>query len=695
MAAADTLMEYTLPEAVVIGKADKETPVSYTELDTSEISRTYNFQDVPNLLRRIPGVFTYSDAGNGLNYNYMSIRGFSQKYISVLINDIPTDDVESHDIYWIDYPDILSSTTFIQFQRGVGSIPYGYSAIAGAINLIGFPFSDEKRIRVFSGYGSYRTYRLTIDYSSGWVNGWNFYSRLSKLKSDGYREKSWSDMWSYYIALQRSSDKSRTTLILHGGNEYTHLAYYGIDTATLRTNRRYNPLRYDGETDLFFRPHYEIHQENYIGENLYMKNTLYAIIGTGRFRQMRDGKWKEYFREYWDSPEGDTTFNLIRERWVNEKDFGYLPKVIYTSDGITLTAGSEFRYHTGDHWGAVVWADKWPRTVSVDTSDYRYYSYTLDKYIISPFAHLEHRINERLTLMLGLQVQWTGYRFYNEIARNLKWNVDYAFVSPRIGASYRVGENSYVFANYSINHREPGTRDIYDAQYPYWNDPAYDFENCTTSGDALICSNPRKQPETVNDVEVGYRFDDGNWRVDLNLYNMDFTNALVYGGEMVDGVPILTNAGRTRHRGVELFVKTPRIKGFSFNGSLSLSDNRYIRFSGQDWSGPFDYSGNIIAYFPTYTAYAGLEYSRDRYSLYVEGVFAGPRYIDPANTYALPPYQVVNLYFNYRFMPGAELRFQINNLFDEIYEPFGVLDDQPYLIPAAGRNFFAGVQITF
>ncbi len=693
--AGDTLPQYTLPEEVVVGKAEKETPVSYTELDTTQIEEIYNFQDVPNLLRQIPGVFVYSDAGNGLNYNYMSIRGFSQKYISVLINDIPTDDVESHDIYWIDYPDILSSTTFIQFQRGVGSIPYGYSAIAGAINLIGFPFRDERRIRIYAGYGSFSTYRLTMDYSSGWVGDWNFYTRLSKLKTDGYREKSWSDMGSYYVALQRNGGSSRTTIVLHGGSEYTHLAYYGIDTATLRINRRYNPLQYDGETDLFFRPHYELHQENFIGDNLYLKNTLYAIIGKGRFRQLRDGEWREYFREYWDRPEGETPFNLIRERWVDEKDFGYLPKLIYTSGGLTFTAGSEFRYHTGDHWGTVVWADNWPSDIPLDTADYRYYSYTLDKYIISPFAHLEHRINEALTLMLGLQVQMTGYRFYNDIVRNLRWSADYVFPSPRIGMSVRLTPGSYVFVNYSINHREPGTRDIYDAQYPYWNDPAYDFETCETQGNALVCTNPRKLPEDVKDIELGYRFDDGKWRLDLNLYNMDFTNALVYGGELVDGVPILTNAGQTRHRGVEFYLRTPSFNGFRFHASLSLSDNRYVKFAGTNWDGSFDYSGNFIAYFPFYTGYSAIEYDHGRWNLYAEGIFVGSRYIDPENTYALPPYQVVNLYLNYTLKPGITLRMQINNLFNEIYEPFGVKDGEPYLIPAATRNFFVGIESIF
>jgi iron complex outermembrane recepter protein len=200
---SDTIKTYELKETIITSSAVKSSPISYTQINKDEISKLYTFFDVPYLLSRTPNLFFYSDAGNGLNYNYIKIRGFSDKYISALINDIPTNDIESGDIYWIDYPDILSSASYIQVQRGTGYAPYGISAIGGVINVVGFKFSEIPKTSIFGGYGSYGTFRFTSEYSSN-----NIYARFSKMKTDGYREKSWSDLYSYYIALRKSSKNS-------------------------------------------------------------------------------------------------------------------------------------------------------------------------------------------------------------------------------------------------------------------------------------------------------------------------------------------------------------------------------------------------------------------------------------------------------------------------------------------------------
>ncbi len=684
----DTLRTYHLPEVVATSKAHEETPIAYSEIDRKDIYRFYTHEDAPNILFLVPNIYVHSDAGNPLNYNYIRMRGFAQKYVSVLINDIPTNDVESHEVFWIDYPDILSSVSYIQVQRGVGMVPYGYSSIAGTINLVGFPFEDKPFTRIFAGYGSYRTYRTALQFNSGNVDGWNFYARLSKLKTDGYREKSWSDTWSYYLALRKQTQTYRTTVVLHGGEEYTHLAYEGIDTLTLKTNRRYNPLQYDGETDFFFRPHYELHHEVFLSSNSYLKLTAYGIIGRGRFRQFKQGEtWKEYFKEYWNDTLGDTEFNLVRERWVDERDFGISPKFVHIKRRMTITAGLDARYHTGRHWGMVVWADNLPEGIQPDR---KYYFYDLDKYIASPYVHVEYKPVRRLNILFALQFQYIAYRFYNDSIRNLRWNVDYYFISPRIGLNYNLTDALSVFTAFAMNSREPGTRDIYDAQYPYWNDPIYDFEVCQNN----VCTKPRKKPENVSDLEVGFRFRGERLSLELNAYYMLFRDALVYGGQVVDGVPILTNAGRTEHKGIELSTSVRIFPYLTFIVSGAYSDNRYVDFKGEDWYGRFDYSGNKVSHFPEYIVNAILQFETEDLFSAVILRSVGKQYIDPQNRYTISPYTVLDMVISYTF-GNAKLIFKGSNLTNTLYNVFGYYDGQPLYIPGAERNFFAGMEISF
>jgi len=679
----DTLKTYELKETIITSSAIKDAPVSYTQINNNEITRYYTFMDVPYILSRTPNLFFYSDAGNGLNYTYIKIRGFSDKYISILINDIPTNDIESGEIYWIDYPDILSSTSYIQVQRGIGYAPYGISAIGGVINLVGFKFSEKPQISLFSGYGSYNTFRFTGEYI-----GNNVYTRFSKMKTDGYRDKSWSDLYSYYIALRRSSKNSITTLVFHGGNEYTHLAYEGIDTNMLKENRRYNPLNFDDETDLFFRPHYELHQENFFG-NLYIKNIVYAIIGSGRFRQKRSGKWYEYFYELWNDTLGKTKFNLVRERWVNEGDYGYIPRILYSSNKFDFSIGANLIYHKSEHYGIILWADSLPSCCREPNR--KYYYYNLDKIVINPFIQLNLKPTEKLTILLSYLNAYNQSKFYNYEPRGIKYTVNYLFPSPRIGINYNINNNLSLFINTSLNSREPGTREIYDAQYPYWNDPKYDFENCNNNE----CSDPRKKPENVTNIEFGFKFNREKYMFNLNLYYMNFKDALVFGGKVIDGVPILTNAGVVEYKGIELSFNIPIYNFINLYSALSYTDNKYIDFKGEDWNGSFDYSGKNVAGIPNYLIYTSVEFNYKNFNFIFEERGVGKQYIDPSNNFTIEPYFISNIILNYNFK-SISLKLGIYNVFNELYNQFGYIDNnEPLYIPAAERNIFFGIGLNF
>jgi len=245
---------------------DRETPVTFTNLPREEIARTYSVQDVPVLLQSLPSIHAYSDAGNGVGYSYLSVRGFSQKRVNVLINGIPQNGPTSHEVYWVDLPDVLSNVQDIQVQRGVGSSLYGSSAIGGSINVITTNFNPERSVTAFAGAGSYGTRKLSVAFNSGLVDdSYAMFGRFSRITSDGYREQSWSDLWSYFLGVRRFDPSMTTTLLVYGGPEKTHLAYNGVTRAYLegtvtgnaRADRRYNPLTYENEIDTFNQPHYE------------------------------------------------------------------------------------------------------------------------------------------------------------------------------------------------------------------------------------------------------------------------------------------------------------------------------------------------------------------------------------------------------------------------------------------------------
>ena len=226
----------TLPEVVVsTARADARTPVAKSLLRREDLQQRNWGQDTPMALAALPGAYAYSDAGNGIGYSYLSIRGFPQRRVSVLINGVPLNDPESHEVYWIDHPDLLASTQDVQLQRGVGSALYGAPSVGGSVNLETSPFGETRRTEVALAYGSFNTRRAMFEMDSGpLAGGWNLYGRYSRIESDGYREQSWTRVWSYYLSARRLAGRHSLRWNLFGGPETTHLAYKGVPTPYLR-----------------------------------------------------------------------------------------------------------------------------------------------------------------------------------------------------------------------------------------------------------------------------------------------------------------------------------------------------------------------------------------------------------------------------------------------------------------------------
>jgi iron complex outermembrane receptor protein len=372
--------------------------VAKTVLKRDELQQLNWGQDTPMALASLPGAYSYSDAGNGIGYSYLTIRGFPQRRISVLINGVPLNDPESHEVYWIDHPDLLSSTSEVQLQRGVGSAIYGAASLGGSVNLDTAPFGSTQRTSATLAYGSYDTWRTVLELDSGNLGaGWNLYGRYSRIETDGYRDQSWSKLWSYAFAARKVAGNHSIRLNLYGGPEQTHLAYLGVPldnldglvTGDRDKDRRFNPLTYPNEADHFFEPHYELIHSWSPRPSLAVSQTLFYFDGSGYYDEQRSlqaladyrlGSWSTYdptlfgadSLSYYENNGATltrdaqgrvtvTNFDAVRRRWVANRHYGWVPRARVEHDRGVLTVGGELRFHDGHHIGTVLSGNGAPR----------------------------------------------------------------------------------------------------------------------------------------------------------------------------------------------------------------------------------------------------------------------------------------------------------------------------------------------
>ncbi|MCX7761370.1 MAG: TonB-dependent receptor [Candidatus Kryptonium sp.] len=731
-----------LPSQTVVVTAliatERESPVVFSNLEKQKIKDFYTTQDVPILLSELPSVLSYSWSGNGIGYNYLNLRGFDQRRISVLVNGIPQNDPEDHGVYWLDMPDLLASAGSVQVQRGAGSAFYGPPAIGGSVNIITSNFSLEPKISFFTGYGSYNTKKHSIAINSGLIqNRYSLYSRLSYIATDGYREKSWARFPAYFFSATRYDENMTTQINLYGGPFEDHLVYRGIPKAWVKDkNKRRANLNYmdvttrDDEIENFSQPHYELLHELRLNDRLIINNTLFYIRGVG-FWDM-DASWADtiYFRlsspyalKYGFSVPSKNPGEAIARYFIDLNQWGWLPRLTLKHGNGELTVGAEFRIHRGLHWGKIVWAQNLPEKLP---SDYKFYQYNGAKDIVSFYVHEFYRIKPELRIMASLQFVYNRYKLYDEkefydyVSR--KWvsndfSVPFYFLNPKIGISYDLTRNINIFGSFSITSREPSRRDLYDASDGYWYpwgkkpnfevkpDGSYDF------------SKPLVKPERLFDVEFGGGYFTENYKFTANFYYMDFKDELVKSGQLnIFGDPIVGNAERTRHVGVELTaeLKDLLIEGLEINGNATISRNRIIKHGVYVWKNPYtgeSYStpqrisldGKRIAGFPDYIGSLRLSYRKEGLLVSILGKYVGDFYTDnfnliPSNNVGkidrkVDAYTVFDLTVGYKFdkvlgFKNVELKLQVNNLFNALYAASGVGDE---FYPAAERNYFVSI----
>ena len=726
-----------------------ETPVAFSNMSREEIENTYTASDVPMMLSTLPNTYSYSLTGDELGYSFLKIRGFDQKRIGVMINDIPLNDPEDHQVYWVDMPDLAESTQDIQVQRGVGSTVYGTSTFGGSVNILTNQLGGRKGISAQFLGGSFNTKKFAFKYNSGLVdNTYAFHARFSRITSDGFRENSGSELWSYFLSAARYDEKMITRLNIYGGQEITHPDWDGLYEEDMNKDRTMKYSTYANDIDNFSQPHFELINEWFINKEMTWKNSFYYIRGAGYYENLKNRKKLVDFGmqpfatydpglfgsdslKYYETV-GDSLLyrdaegryyvkrtDLVRQKWVKKNQYGWVSRFnVQVPDG-ALSMGFSSYLFDSDHFGKVIWAKNMPAEYDADR---KYYAYNGDKKAATAFINFDYDYTKKIKIMSNLLYEYKWYEMQQQAVANFQgdkvnsYRVEYHFLSPRLGATYLFDKNWNMFVNLSYSQREPSDDDLYDT----WQGPddlgvppLFAQSDTLRSGGTITgvrWSEPYVKPEEVMDLELGIHYSSPALALGLNLYRMDFRNEIVpFGTVDNDGRPIKGNAGSTIHQGVEFSFNAQPLKYIQFSGNFSYSQNYFRQFlyNEIDWetgqvAQTIDLSGNSIAGFPEMIG--NVQITSEYRNLYAAlmGQYVGKQYLDNTQNEnrIIDPYFTLRLVLAYRIdwitsLPSMRFQLKINNLLDEEYETAGYYYYGNYYWPAAGRSIYAGVTVEF
>jgi iron complex outermembrane receptor protein len=734
---------------VTASRYDDEVHLSHTNLPTSDIRRIQSASDLPMLLQDIPGVYSYSDAGNGIGYTYLKIRGFDQRRVAVLVNGIPLNDPEDHQVYWVDLPDLASSVDDIQVQRGITNGVGGVTAIGGSVNLVADVLSDAPAGRATVEAGSYGTNRRMISYSTGDLGrGLSTGLRLSQLSSDGYRDRSGSDQWAVFWSGQWRGGAHLVQANFYTGHELSHHAWDPAPEAVLATDRTHNPEQYWNAVDDFRQPHYELHWEWDLGPSLLLRNSAYVIHGEGFYENWKDGRTAadfsldHYFpRDGSGGFEADTETDLVRAKWVRKDQVGWAPSLMWEHAGGRLVVGGDWYTFHSNHWGDVLATGPDAGGDVLGPGDLgdglKYHDYTGDKDAWSIYANERWEVLPGLTLLADLQLQHRRYDFMqNEVGnftgdlRNA-YTVEYDFFNPKGGLFWQTplrpaGGELGVYGHVGVTHREPADTDywgVWAGPDDLGQTPLFASSTPVTDGAGDVqyvqWSDAQIDEEKVTNWEGGLAWRARDVSLTVNGYWMDFENEIVPTGYWDDdnGRTARTNADKTVHRGVELGLRWRLARDHRLAVAASRSWNEYDDFVFElrdpdtgDVAYREDNSGNPIALFPdmllsaTWTSRLG-PLSGDLRLRHVgrqhlDNSGRDDRVIDASTLVDLSLFLDLGR-AGLRALDGMEAYVRVLNLFDEEYETYGYYDPwggegyQRYYTPGAPRHFLAGVNYDF
>jgi len=704
----DTIPTIELEEVKIAGlRVDESQPFAYINIDKEDLASRNLGQDLPIMLNYLPGVVTTSDAGAGIGYTGIRVRGSDATRVNVTINGIPYNDSESQGVYWVDLPDFTSSVSSLQMQRGVGTSTNGSGAFGASINLLTDAVSENAFAEIANSIGSFNSFKHTLMFSTGLLNNIEISGRMSKITSDGYIDRATSDLDSYFLQAAYQDKNTLIKAIMFGGHEITYQSWFGIDATTLNTNRTYNPAgeiyddngnlegHYDRQVDEYLQDHFQFHWNQKLNTYTNLSLGLNYTWGRGAYEEYKD-LWFEQninfsnennFSYLGIQPYSiggttiDTTENIIK-KWLNN-DYYVATFSLNTQKGNTaLNFGTMFSSYIGDHYGELIFA----ANASAGLPRDRFYENQGKKTEGNLFAKVNHQFNDLFSGYLDLQYRSISYNVEGteKGPANIDIDENYGFFNPKVGVVYNFNPKNKLYLSFARAHREP-IRD--------------DFEQ----------GNP--DPEELNDFELGWRFTSEKSTFLANVYYMDYTNQLVLTGAINDvGAPLRENVGKSSRLGIELEGNFALGNRWSWQPNITLSNNRnhdyYFERDGKLTDlgnthlsfSPAVVAGNIITYKP-----------KSNWSLALLTKHVGEQFmgnIDSDNS-KLSAYTISDLNISYQILPiglfkSLNISLLVNNILDVKYVSNGYFYtfDDDYTEPGKittieGSGFYPQAEVNF
>jgi len=701
-------------------RADGRIPMAYSELNKDQIRANNLGVDLPILLDQTPSVVTNSDAGTGVGYTGLRIRGSDGTRINVTINGIPINDSESQGVFWVNMPDLASSAENIQIQRGAGTSTNGAGAFGASINIRTNAIRRKSYAEIGNSIGSFDTRRHSVAFGSGLLqNHFIIEGRLSQINSDGYIDRANSRLRAYSLTASYVDEKTILRFNTFAGSEKTYQAWGGVPISYIDSLPTYNPYTYENEVDDYTQTHYQLHATRYLKANITANVALHYTKGGGFYEQYRRGDRLSRYGLA-DVVLGDTTISstdLIRRRWLDNDFYGAVYSFTRETTNLNIVVGGGWNNYVGAHFGEVIWA----QYASNGNIRHKYYDNLGTKLDGNTYAKVAYTLRNRLTLFADLQHRFISYTFtgFDNDLQSVEQTARLHFFNPKLGATYEIDDDSRAFLSVSVANREPNRSD-YTESTP----------------------NSRPKHETLYDLEAGYLRTKKGYSLSANYYFMYYNNQLVLNGQLNDvGAYIRSNVAQSYRTGIELQASAIAWSCVQVNANAAFSQNKVLNFNEyvdvwDDGSQELVVHNNTdIAFSPNVVAGAELMYFKQfraekrhaqRADIALIGKYVSRQYLDNTQSKArsLAGYFVQDIRLRYTlsnsFCERLDLTFLVRNAFNARYSPNGFVyrhrsdgydptPDDPYtqadpqagyynligLYPQAGINFMLGLNLIF
>ena len=677
-------------------RASDLTPVTKTNIGKSTLGKLNLGQDIPFLLNQTPSVVVNSDAGNGVGYTGLRIRGSDATRINLTLNGIPYNDAESQGLFFVNLPDFSSSASSIQVQRGVGSSSNGAGSFGASINFSTNDVNKAAYLELNNSAGSFNTWKNTIKAGTGLQGHFTADFRISRISSDGYIDRASSDLKSIYGSVAYIGEKNSLRLNVFSGKEKTYQSWYGVSEADLAAGkRRMNSAGtekpgdpYENETDNYTQTHYQLFFNQQIKPSLHFNTAIFLTTGKGYYEQYKAGRDFAEFGLPYPVNGNDTTFeaDFVRQLWLDNDFYGNTFSLQYNGPKTEATLGGAYTRYTGHHFGKVIWSS------AVNISPRKWYDLIAEKNDFNIFYKQQTRTGKYFSLYYDLQFRTLQYLisgFRNNPV--LIVNNRFSFFNPKAGVVYR--KNGWkAYLSYSIAGKEPN-RDDFEAG-----------------------NNRQPLAERLYDTELGIEQTKNKYNWSLTLFHMQYKNQLVLTGMINDvGAYTRTNIPKSYRAGIELQGAAHFCKWFNAAANLALSRNKVKQFTeyldDYDNGGQktFSYQEADIAYSPALVGSATFNFiPTKKIEISLMNKYVSKQYLDNTQqeNRSLSAFFVNDLRGIYTFK-GKKLKelsiiAQLNNLFNVKYEPNGYTfsyiyggqtTTENFYFPMAGLNFMLGVNV--